>query len=120
MKLYLAGPMTGLPEYNFPAFEMACKQLRANGLVINSPHEIAHEEPDGRGSLDYEVYIRAGLKMLLECTGIIMLPGWELSKGCFTELYVATALGLTIFFYDPERQYLTTSAASRENPNDGE
>lgn len=39
---YLAGPMTGQPEYNFPAFEEAQKLLDAENIKVRSPHEIDH------------------------------------------------------------------------------
>lgn len=36
---YLAGPMRGIPEYNFPAFYAAAAALRAHGLNVWSPAE---------------------------------------------------------------------------------
>lgn len=109
MKFYIAGRMTGLPEYNYPMFKQACTDLRDAGYEIFSPHEIEYDEPNGVGSLEYTDYIRGGLKLLLECDGIIMTKGWELSKGCMTELYVANACGLKIYFWDQDTKYLTTS-----------
>lgn len=109
MKCYLAGPMTGLPLFNYPMFELSAYKLRKRGMEIFSPHEIDHDEPGGLGSLPYKDYIRGGLKLLLECDAIIMMDGWELSKGCMTELYVANACGLKIFFFNPRTEVLTTN-----------
>lgn len=118
MKLYLSGPMTGLPEFNFPTFHKAAKQLRSHGLDIANPAEINHGEDEStRGTKPYQVYLRAAVKMLLDCDAIVMLPGWELSRGCLTEFYIATACQYTIFFYDPDRQHLTTSAPHQEDLN---
>jgi hypothetical protein len=103
--------MTGLPHYNFPAFEMAARDLRSKGFDIASPHEIDFgETAETRGSLPYQTYLRAGVKLLLECDGIILLVGWELGKGCLTELYVAHALAMQILFYDPVTGVLSTNA----------
>ena len=39
MKLYLAGPMRGMPFFNFPAFKDAAAQLRAKGHYVFNPAE---------------------------------------------------------------------------------
>lgn len=102
-KWYLAGPMTGLPEFNFPAFEAAKLDLEKIGFDILSPHTIDHGEvPGERGKLPYHVYLRAGFKMLLECRGIIMLPDWTKSRGAVAEFNLAMSLGMDIMQYDPE------------------
>lgn len=103
MKYYLAGPMTGLPEYNFPMFEKVAEYLRNGGLEIVSPHEIDHGETlETRGRGLYATYIRAGLKLLLDCDGIIMLPGWKDSGGARLELYVAHVCCLEMHRFDPD------------------
>lgn len=96
---YLAGPMSGIDEYNFPAFERACELLRdGRGLRIRSPHEIDYgTTPETRGSLPDSVYLRGGLRLLMECDGIIMLPYWENSNGAQLEYRVARALDMPVF-----------------------
>lgn len=44
VEYYLAGPMTGLPEYNYPAFEKAEVLLAENGITVRSPHRIDHQQ----------------------------------------------------------------------------
>lgn len=110
-KWYLAGPMTGLPEYNFPQFAAAKRDLEECGFDILSPHEIDHgETPETRGSLHYTEYLRAGFKMLLECRGIIMLPNWTKSRGAVAEFNLAVSLDMPVMQYDPGNGGLTVIA----------
>lgn len=98
---YLAGPMTGLPEHNYPAFAEAKYELEKMGLRIASPHDVQFNEPNGRGSLPWEYYMKAGLKMMLECDGIIMLPGWVNSHGAKLEFDLACKLSMEVYRYVP-------------------
>lgn len=94
-RLYISGPMTGLPEFNFPAFYAAAAALRAKGLEVVNPAEI-NATTDG----DWHQYLREDIKALCDCDGIVLLPGWEGSKGAHLELHVAHRLGLQIATLD--------------------
>lgn len=99
---YLAGPMTGLPEHNYPAFAAAKADLESIGFKILSPHEIDFKEtPETRGTKHYSVYLREGFKLLLRCQGIILLPDWTMSRGAMAEFYLAHSLGMAAMQYDP-------------------
>jgi len=96
---YLAGPMSGYPEYNFDEFGRWAEILRRGGLKIASPHEIDHgETPETRGSLPYNVYFDAGIKLLESCGGIILLAGWVQSTGACSELSRAIDLGMPAYY----------------------
>lgn len=100
---YLAGPMTGLPEYNYPAFEELAAYLRSIGAKVCSPHEnIAETEEEPRGSLPREEYVRSGLELLLECDAIILLEGWASSQGTLQELLVASNCGMPVYYHDAD------------------
>jgi hypothetical protein len=101
MKLYVSGPMTGYDQHNFPAFEAAATALRALGHTILSAHEIKHpEEVHGGGRLTWQQYLRGDVKEMCECDGIILLRGWNASKGARLELAVALGLELPVYYYD--------------------
>lgn len=91
MKLYVAGPMTGLPEHNYPAFRAAATELRAAGHDVVDPSEAG--QVDGWEWSDYMV---RGLTSLIRCDGIALLDGWVASRGTQIEVRVALALELDI------------------------
>jgi hypothetical protein len=89
---YIAGPMTGYKDFNYPAFETAAKRLSKLGMLVVSP--TWHDEiVSGRaGDHRYQDYLRLGFRMLLQCDGIVMLPGWTKSLGARRELEIALDL----------------------------
>ena len=88
--LYVAGPMTGLPDFNYPAFFDAERELRAAGFDVLNP---AREE--GRdGCTQWLDFMRASLRDLADCDGVAMLPGWGDSRGAALEVHIAWSLGL--------------------------
>jgi len=91
-RIYIAGPMTGLPEHNFPAFHAAAKCLREAGWEPVNPAE----NFDGRTDLPRETYLRADVALLAQCDAVAMLPGWEESRGAKLEYLVAWELGMNV------------------------
>ena len=96
-QLYVAGPMTGLPDFNRPAFDDAARRLRAAGISVYNPADISRDV-EGLGdrieSRSREWYLRRALLLLLECDGVALLPGWETSGGARLEQRVALGLGM--------------------------
>ena len=92
---YIAGPMTGYPSHNFPAFDQARKQLEARGLKVLSPADIDREEhmidPDNvvMTAELLETIIRADVDAVLACkAGIILIDGYIDSKGATAEMHL--------------------------------
>lgn len=93
MRVYLAGPMTGLPDLNFPAFHVAAASLRASGYEVVSPAEINSDPSAG-----WIASMRRDIPELCTCDAIALLPGWESSKGAKLELHIARQLGMREIF----------------------
>ena len=93
LAVYLSGPMTGLPKYNYPAFHNAARHLRAKGYFVYNPAESF----DGDTTRPREDYMRKDIEMLLKADMVALLPGWERSKGAAVEIAVATSLGLMLY-----------------------
>lgn len=119
MKVYLAGPMRGYPEFNFPTFYKAARMLRAKGYHIFSPAERDNERhgadiskgnatgDEAIASAQHGFNLREALGADLawicsEAEAIALLPGWEKSKGAKAEYAAAIALGLQIIVLDGE------------------
>lgn len=113
MKIYVAGPMRGIPEFNFPAFHAAAATLRAAGHVVFNPAErdIEHHGVDiSKGNTagceelaakEHGFNLREALKddlefICLHADAVAVLPGWEKSKGAQAEVATAYALGLQV------------------------
>ncbi len=93
-RLYLSGPMTGLPYLNHPAFHAEAARLRAEGHFVINPAELDLDE--GATWIDY---MKADLIQMLDaCTSIHMLKGWTESAGATLEHTVAKALGYEITY----------------------
>lgn len=104
MKWYLAGPMSGIPQFNFPAFFEAGKILREAGHDIVSPAELDDQEdsgsalksPDGdvsdrvaMGNKTWGDFLSRDVKLIADgVSGIVLLPGWENSRGARLEAFV--------------------------------
>ena len=90
-RIYIAGPMYGLPASNSPAFHARAAQLRALGYHVENPAE--NKPGDDWEWLDY---MRAALAQLITCDCVEMLPGWGTSLGATIEYDLAKSLGLPV------------------------
>lgn len=93
LKIYVAGPMTGLPGHNLEAFDAADRVLSALGYVVINParHNRAHPGES------WEKYMRLAILDVMMAQGVALLNGWEASKGAKLEWRIATTLGLPVF-----------------------
>ncbi len=130
-RLYLAGPMSGYPQFNFPLFDRVTAVLRAKGYTIVSPSEL-DEGPSrdaAMASVDGNELNRNGDTLAGETHGdflardvklvadevdaVVMLPGWEQSKGALLEAYVALTYDKRIYLWNEElERHMATSRRS--------
>jgi nucleoside 2-deoxyribosyltransferase len=91
LKIYLSGPMTGLPDLNYPAFKAAAAALRAMGHEVYNPQEWEDSNNFGKFNhlLAFDDYCRY---IVREADVVVMLPGWEDSPGATAESSVARAV----------------------------
>ena len=95
MKAYISGPMSNLPEFNYPAFHAAAAQLRSEGLEVVNPAELT--EPAEH--LEWHHYMRADIKALMDCDVVYVLDGWHESKGARIEVNLAYDLGMKVYSF---------------------
>lgn len=88
-RIYISGPMTGLPDFNYPAFNAEAARLRALGYHVENPAENPPQD-------SWEAYMEVCIPQLLTCDTIALLPGWSESRGALWERYVASQEGITI------------------------
>lgn len=105
--VFLSGPMTGIKNYNREAFDDAEYAIRQKYLYRNEPVEIINPaasdyvqgaERTGQevqvGSKEYATILGSCLDRLKGATVVVMLPGWEKSKGASIEHYAAERMGI--------------------------
>ena len=90
-RVYIAGPMSGYAELNFPAFHAEAFALRSVGLDVVNPAEINVDPGTG-----WSACMRADIAQLVTCDRIHLLPGWSTSKGASLECHIGRALGLLV------------------------
>ncbi len=90
MKVYVAGPMTGYQDLNYPAFALASDRLRQRGFHAVSPAEL------NAITEDYRVAMRKDISALIDCEAILRLNGWEKSIGATLENRIAEVLGIPV------------------------
>lgn len=106
MRLYIAGPMAGHPEWNYPAFFTAEAELAALGHDPVNPARLDGDTVEAAVAAagtpeapvhTWEWYLRSSLGNLAAADGVVLLPGWQSSRGARLEVHLAQALGIPLF-----------------------
>ena len=110
MKVYICGPMTGIPRFNLPAFDAAAVELRSQGYEVVTPGELDDpvvramewDSPDGapltEGVGTWGEFLARDVLLLADdgIRAIFVLPGWESSRGARLETFVGYLLDMPI------------------------
>ena len=100
--MYVAGPMRGISQFNFAAFDCARDLLRSKGYQVISPADLDRANgfdgtsPHEPSAAELNQMIGRDLDAIRTCTHIALLPGWEKSSGVAVELPLARFLGLKV------------------------
>lgn len=110
MKVYIAGPMTNIQDFNYPAFFDAEVQLTNLGHEAINPARLDSNEDvpqalaasiasialnDELGH-SWEYYIRRDIPIMMKANALCLLPGWQGSRGASLEVQLATALKIPL------------------------
>lgn len=120
MRVYLAGPIRGVPHFNAPAFNTAATKLREAGHEVFNPaehdvetfgqvrspkgSEITLARKAGMTALELRrMVFKADTAWLCEnADAVALLPNWQNSKGATAEHALALALGIEVIFLSTE------------------
>jgi hypothetical protein len=86
-RIYIAGKMSGIADFNYPAFHAEAARLRAIGFHVENP---AENSPQAT----WQGYMRQALRQMMTCDAVALLPGWERSRGAQIERALAIDLGI--------------------------
>lgn len=91
MMIYISGPMTGLPAFNYPAFFEAARELEAAGHEPLNPARWGPDECDS-----WKCFMQLALMDLAVADGVAVLSGWADSHGAALEVHIAKTIGLPV------------------------
>ena len=110
--IYIAGPMRGIHEFNFPAFDSAAEEWASRGWEVVNPAQMDRDlgfdekalPPDfdwwDLGQIGFDICdaVIRDAKAICDCDAIYMLPGWEASRGANAEKAIAEWLGIQVIY----------------------
>jgi hypothetical protein len=91
-RLYVAGPMTGITENNYPEFNRISSTLRDAGYEVVNPAEFGVHG----GRVHYVDLLREDLRVMLDCHGIAVHGDWWESSGARNEVNVGGLLKMAV------------------------
>jgi hypothetical protein len=117
--VYVAGPMRGLPDYGFPIFRAATKDLRSRGFHVHSPAERdvrAHRDPARVGLVPLRQYMADDLRLVCQSDAVVVLPGWQKSVGACLETLTAAVCSIPVLAYADDLAEIPADFVLRRAP----
>lgn len=96
MKVYVAGPMTGLPDFNRSAFHAAEKRLATLGHEVLNPARLTPADLGLDREPAWSDWMRAAIRILMDADAVCLLPGWMGSRGAYLEFQIADKLCIPV------------------------
>jgi len=106
VRVYVAAPIAGIdPAKRDAAFAAGAQAVVAADNDPVLPMEVPpwpHEGPCPEGALSAEgfhnvpCHVRGEMSALIQCDALLLMPGWQDSKGCMLEASVAYEIGLSV------------------------
>lgn len=93
--IYLSGPMTGLPQFNYKAFNNFAELFREHGLLVENP---AENPVPACGS--WQGFMRLAVAQVAKADVVVMLEGWKESRGARIEYMLARNLDIAVLSTD--------------------
>ena len=111
MNLYIAGPMSGMPDLNYPLFFETEKRLTELGHNPINPARIDMAEEadaalanailsissDAENNRTWEYYMQRDIPLMLKGDGVCLLPNWRRSRGARLEVMIAQTLKMPLY-----------------------
>lgn len=107
-RIYVAGPMRGIADLNFPEFFRTAALWESRGwetvnpaqMDISAGHTVDKEHVKSGKGIDFKEAMDRDLPAVASCDAIALMAGWERSQGANKELEHARVLGKEV--YDAE------------------
>lgn len=103
--VYILGPMSGIEDYNRPAFREATVVARRYGVRVVSPGELDERDPIIGDA--WEDYLARDLAWVARAEVGLALPGWRNSRGARLETCVLNTLGREVWEFDVKAREIT-------------
>jgi len=91
--IYLSGPMRGIAEYNYPAFNSAAGRMRSMDYLVVNPAENPNPH------MTFNEFMAVDLGHVCQVDALVCLDGWMESHGALIEMFVASLLGKNVYAY---------------------
>jgi hypothetical protein len=101
MRIYLSGPISNLPDLNFPAFNSAAADLRYRGFDVFTPSEI-----ELNPNWEWHDYMAVDIPEVVKADAVYVLPGWQKSTGAPIEVALAHWLKKPIYDYTTGAEFV--------------
>lgn len=114
--VYIAGKLTGANNWeiaqNVRRAETVAFEVAKLGAMPLIPH--ANTGMNFFGTLDEAFWYAGTLELLRRCDAIVLVPGWQLSKGALAERDEAYRRGVYVFDFEKVDEFQTLALWLKE------